>query len=257
MRGDRVTPACDVFCLGSVLAYAATGKLPFGSADSGVHALMYRIAQEEPDLEGVPEGLADLVRACLRKNPEARPGLDHVLELTGAHDTLAEGRSRDPWLPSALVAQLGRHAVQLLETENPEGPEPTSSGTAAGPGAPRAARPVPVPGRARVPVRGRKSPQVRRPLRVPAPPPPGTRRPRPVPRRARPYPPRADTPPPPLSPRPPRPRRPPPPPGSPPRPPRPRRATPRPARTSRGPSRRPARRALLRRPVCPARCRQR
>ncbi|MFC7914252.1 protein kinase [Streptomyces sp. NPDC057386] len=134
VRGDRVTPACDVFCLGSVLAYAATGKLPFGSADSGVHALMYRIAQEEPDLEGVPEGLADLVRACLRKNPEARPGLDHVLELTGAHDTLAEGRSRDPWLPSALVAQLGRHAVQLLETENPEGPEPTSSGTAAGPG---------------------------------------------------------------------------------------------------------------------------
>ncbi|HZF88969.1 serine/threonine-protein kinase [Streptomyces sp.] len=120
VRGDRVTPACDVFCLGSVLAYAATGALPFGGADSGVHALMFRIAQEEPDLERVPEGIADLVRDCLRKDPAARPTLDHVLERTGAEDTVSDGRALDPWLPSALVAQLGRHAVRLLDTENPE-----------------------------------------------------------------------------------------------------------------------------------------
>ncbi|MGC9497595.1 serine/threonine-protein kinase [Streptomyces sp. WG7] len=119
VRGDRVTPACDVFCLGSVLAYAATGKLPFGTTDSGVHALMFRIAQEEPDLEGVPEGIADLVRDCLRKDPAARPAFAEVLERTGAHDTVADGRSRDPWLPGVLVAQLGRHAVLLLDTENP------------------------------------------------------------------------------------------------------------------------------------------
>ncbi|MET7474991.1 protein kinase [Streptomyces sp. NPDC005648] len=120
VRGDRITPACDVFCLGSVLAYAATGALPFGTANSGVHALMFRIAQEEPDLEGVPEGIADLVRDCLRKDPAARPGLDQVLERSGAEDTVLGGRSRDPWLPSALVAQLGRHAVQLLDAEDPE-----------------------------------------------------------------------------------------------------------------------------------------
>ncbi|CAL9510633.1 protein kinase domain-containing protein [Streptomyces sp. enrichment culture] len=121
VRGERLTPACDVFCLGSVLAYAATGALPFGDAGSGVHALMFRIAQEEPDLARVPEGLADLVRDCLRKDPGARPTLDRILERTGAEDTVADGRSRDPWLPSALVAQLGRHAVQLLETEDPAG----------------------------------------------------------------------------------------------------------------------------------------
>nr|WP_206326020.1 serine/threonine-protein kinase [Streptomyces sp. N502] len=121
VRGDRITPACDVFCLGSVLAYAATGHLPFGGADSGVHALMFRIAQEEPDLDGVPEGIADLVRHCLRKDPAARPTLDDVLRRTGAEDTLTGGRSRDPWLPGGLVAQLGRHAVQLLEREDPEG----------------------------------------------------------------------------------------------------------------------------------------
>ncbi|MEU2714520.1 serine/threonine-protein kinase [Streptomyces sp. NPDC007205] len=121
VRGDRITPACDVFCLGSVLAYAATGAMPFGTANTGVHALMFRIAQEEPDLAGVPEGIADLVRECLRKDPGARPSLDALLERTGAEDTVTGGRSRDPWLPGALVAQLGRHAVQLLEVEDPEG----------------------------------------------------------------------------------------------------------------------------------------
>ncbi|MFH8764709.1 serine/threonine-protein kinase [Streptomyces althioticus] len=125
VRGDRITPACDVFCLGSVLAYAATGALPFGTANSGVHALMFRIAQEEPDLAQVPEGLADLVRSCLRKDPVARPTLDEVLAATGAEDTVADGRSRDPWLPSALVAQLGRHAVRLLDAEDPQAPAPS------------------------------------------------------------------------------------------------------------------------------------
>lgn len=120
VRGDRITPACDVFCLGSVLAYASTGTLPFGAANSGVHALMFRIAQEEPDLSGVPEGIADLVRDCLRKDPAARPTLNRILDRTGAEDTVSGGRSRDPWLPGTLVAQLGRHAVRLLDTEDPE-----------------------------------------------------------------------------------------------------------------------------------------
>ncbi|MFF3847030.1 protein kinase [Streptomyces sp. NPDC002328] len=121
VRGERITPACDVFCLGSVLAYAATGALPFGSVDNGAHALMFRIAEEEPDLTGLPEGIADLVRGCLRKDPAARPTLEWILRRTRAEETVAEGRSRDPWLPGALVAQLGRHAVRLLETEDPEG----------------------------------------------------------------------------------------------------------------------------------------
>ncbi|MGW0281645.1 serine/threonine-protein kinase [Streptomyces sp. NPDC003236] len=134
VRGDRVTPACDVFCLGSVLAYAATGVLPFGGANSGVHALMFRIAQEEPDLEGMPEGIADLVRDCLRKDPAARPSLDRILERTGAEDTVSGGRSRDPWLPGALVAQLGRHAVRLLEVEDPQSGPDTDTRDAGGEG---------------------------------------------------------------------------------------------------------------------------
>ncbi|MFF7161098.1 serine/threonine-protein kinase [Streptomyces sp. NPDC008086] len=157
VRGDRITPACDVFCLGSVLAYAATGTLPFGSVDSGAHAVMFRIAQEEPDLEGVPEGVADLVRDCLRKDPGARPTLDRILERTGAEDTVSGGRSRDPWLPSALVAQLGRHAVRLLDTEDPEGPkgpeDPTGPTGSKGPAGPEAPAGPAVVGGAQVPAR--------------------------------------------------------------------------------------------------------
>lgn len=114
VRGERVTPACDVFCLGSVLAYATTGRLPFGSADSGVHAQMFRVAQEDPDLTGVPVDLVELIRDCLAKDPAARPSTDTVLERLGDTDTA------EPWLPGALIAQLGRHAVELLDSEDPE-----------------------------------------------------------------------------------------------------------------------------------------
>ncbi|MDX2544251.1 serine/threonine-protein kinase [Streptomyces sp. WI04-05B] len=118
VRGDRVTPAADVFCLGTVLAYAATGALPFGAVGSGAHAMMFRIAQEEPDLTGVPEGVADLVRDCLRKNPADRPTPEQILERTGVPaDLVADGHAGDTWLPAALVAQLGRHAVRLLDVE--------------------------------------------------------------------------------------------------------------------------------------------
>ncbi|WP_190129895.1 serine/threonine-protein kinase [Streptomyces mashuensis] len=127
VRGEIVTPAGDVFCLGSVLAYAATGRSPFGTADSGAHAVMYRIAEEEPDLTGVPGGLLELISAALAKAPGDRPTPEEFLRLTGAADltaTLADPRSSaEPWLPAALVARLGRHAVALLEVESPEGPE--------------------------------------------------------------------------------------------------------------------------------------
>ncbi|WNI30873.1 protein kinase domain-containing protein [Streptomyces sp. ITFR-6] len=114
VRGEPVTTACDVFCLGSVLAYASTGRLPFGDSASGVHAMLFRIAQEDPDLTGVPVDLVELIRDCLSKDPAARPTPDEIL------DRLAEDDTPEPWLPGALIAQLGRHAVELLDSEDPE-----------------------------------------------------------------------------------------------------------------------------------------
>lgn len=170
VRGERVTTACDVFCLGAVLAYASTGRLPFGSAETGAHALMYRIAQEEPDLTGVPVDLVELIRECLAKDPAARPSTDAVLERLGDTDTA------EPWLPGALIAQLGRHAVELLDAEDPEEPEAPTGPAAPGPAAPRQAAASPAaPGQAGVPRAAPVPPRPPGPLlphRPRAPPPP-------------------------------------------------------------------------------------
>ncbi|MFJ7083059.1 protein kinase [Streptomyces griseus] len=146
VRGERVTIACDVFCLGAVLAYAASGRLPFGTAESGgVHALMFRIAQEDPDLTGVPQELAGLVRDCLAKDPAARPGTDEVLARLGGTD------ADEPWLPATLIAQLGRQAVGLLDAEDPQYPaDPHGTQASPPPRAPRSgqnspARTGPIP----------------------------------------------------------------------------------------------------------------
>ncbi|MFE2939198.1 protein kinase [Streptomyces sp. NPDC059255] len=135
VRGDRVTAACDVFCLGSILAYAMTGRLPFGGADTGMHALMFRIAQEEPDLSGLPEGLLELVRDCLRKNPAERPTTREVLARVGGTADPGAGPGGEPWLPGGLLAQLGQHAVSLLDHEDPTGTVRPPDATGAGAGA--------------------------------------------------------------------------------------------------------------------------
>ncbi|QGV81570.1 protein kinase domain-containing protein [Streptomyces ficellus] len=71
VRGAAVTPATDVFALGATLAYAAMADSPFGHGSSEV--MLYRVVHEEPQLHGVPDALAPLVRACLAKDPEERP----------------------------------------------------------------------------------------------------------------------------------------------------------------------------------------
>ncbi|MFD3758667.1 serine/threonine-protein kinase [Streptomyces sp. NPDC058622] len=153
INGVPVTAACDVFCLGAVLAYAATGRLPFGDSErpGGMAALLLRITGAEPDLTGVPAGLHDLVRDCLRRNPAERPGPAEVLARVGAGDTVADGRALEPWLPGPLVAQLGRHAVQLLDREDagpdraePE-PEPTATTMPAAPAPSPYEPPYPAP----------------------------------------------------------------------------------------------------------------
>lgn len=136
INGVPVTAACDVFCLGAVLAYAATGRLPFGDSEQpgGMAALLLRITEGEPDLTGVPAALHALVRDCLRRDPAERPDPAEVLGRVGAGGTVADGRVLEPWLPGPLVAQLGRHAVQLLDREDagPDRAEPVPDG-AAGP----------------------------------------------------------------------------------------------------------------------------
>ncbi|MFJ9322767.1 bifunctional serine/threonine-protein kinase/ABC transporter substrate-binding protein [Streptomyces globisporus] len=76
-------PPCDVFSLGCVLVYAATGRGPFG--EGGGAGALFRTVHEEPDLTCVPSGLASLIAACLAKDPAARPTASRVRDgLAGA-----------------------------------------------------------------------------------------------------------------------------------------------------------------------------
>ncbi|WAL70229.1 protein kinase [Kitasatospora sp. YST-16] len=76
------TPAVDVFALGALIAYAATGRPPFGEG-SGVD-MLYRIVHTEPDLSALralSPNLAETVAACLDKDPAARPTADRLARL--------------------------------------------------------------------------------------------------------------------------------------------------------------------------------
>ncbi|MEU7292059.1 bifunctional serine/threonine-protein kinase/ABC transporter substrate-binding protein [Streptomyces exfoliatus] len=107
-RTDAIGPPADVFALGCLLAYAATGRPPFGTG--AVDALMYRTVHDEPDLTGVPEGLLDLVRACLAKDPAARPAAAEIgVRLT--EDSPAGGAD---WLPAPVVRTIAERSARML-----------------------------------------------------------------------------------------------------------------------------------------------
>jgi hypothetical protein len=99
-----------------VLVFAATGRQAFGGPDSGAHALMLRATEDDPDLEGMPEALAELVGRCLAKRPEDRISLPEILATAEAATADAHA---DAWLPGDLMAELGRHAARLLDLEEP------------------------------------------------------------------------------------------------------------------------------------------
>ncbi|MGW2522985.1 protein kinase domain-containing protein [Streptomyces sp. NPDC001617] len=74
-----VTGASDVFSLGSLLVYAATGNRPFDGGSP--YMTGYQVMYEEPKLDGVAEPLRGIAARCLDKDPEARPHLDELHEL--------------------------------------------------------------------------------------------------------------------------------------------------------------------------------
>ncbi|MFE5721019.1 serine/threonine-protein kinase [Streptomyces erythrochromogenes] len=78
----------DVFALGATMAYAATGRPPYGTGDAAT--VSYRAVHEPVDLAGVEPGLAALIGACVAKDPAARPGLPEVIARCGVRDALVD-----------------------------------------------------------------------------------------------------------------------------------------------------------------------
>ena len=114
LLGRPLTPACDVFALGMVLAYAA-GIQPFGEGPP--EAIGYRVVHEEPDLGGLDPQIRGVIAACLAKEPFERPTPAKILEL------LADPDLPGQWLSAPLRT--------MITTYKPP-PEPTA-GAATGP----------------------------------------------------------------------------------------------------------------------------
>jgi len=114
VRGAAVTPATDVFSLGATLAYSSMGDSPFGHGSSEV--MLYRVVHEEPQLHGVPDALAPLVRACLAKDPEDRPStlqLSLRLKEIAARESQGLGEVRPP---SPRAGEADRPTGRLADT---------------------------------------------------------------------------------------------------------------------------------------------
>lgn len=131
----QLSGATDVFALGSVMAYAASGTPPFG--DESGHAVLYRIVHEEPDLAAVravdPE-LAEIVEACLDKDGEARPTAAELLRRA-----TERGPFTAPLWPEIISRQLSAKAEFAANVQEIDVPSP-------GPGATHpAGRPAPEP----------------------------------------------------------------------------------------------------------------
>ena len=112
-QGHEIGPPSDVFSLGAVLAFAATGQGPFGTGTTP--AMLYRVVHGSPSLDRVPPDVRPLVERCLAKDPRQRPTADGLLAEVGA--LLAA-----KWLPESIIRAFAR--------DNASGPALATPGAA-------------------------------------------------------------------------------------------------------------------------------
>ncbi|MEV6764048.1 PQQ-binding-like beta-propeller repeat protein [Streptomyces sp. NPDC051105] len=125
-----VTPASDVFSLGSLLVFAAVGTGPF-DADSP-YITGYQVVHGTPDLGGVPEALVGVVERCLDKDPGARPeltDLHRMLEALPESDVTASPTTGQPANPRPRPASRSAATTFAGAATN------TGTGTGTGAGA--------------------------------------------------------------------------------------------------------------------------
>jgi eukaryotic-like serine/threonine-protein kinase len=93
-QGHSVGLPSDVFSLGAVLVFAATGAGPFGPGSNAT--LLYRVVFAAPATGNVPAELRPLVERCLAKDPRQRPSAAQLLSEVNTHPTPG-------WLPAPIT----------------------------------------------------------------------------------------------------------------------------------------------------------
>ncbi|NUR25572.1 MAG: protein kinase, partial [Catenulispora sp.] len=146
VAGSDVGAPADVWAVGGMLVYAATGRTAFG--DGNAMSILYRVEHHDPNLEGLEPALAHIARACLAKDPAARPTPAQLVEMCraaldggGMGIPALPGTDVTGWLPPAVSRDLASRQVELASIRQTQGP---AAGVA--PGAPAVGGAATIPG---------------------------------------------------------------------------------------------------------------
>jgi hypothetical protein len=126
-EGVQAGPASDVFSLGCVLAFAATGNAPFGGGSAA--GVLYRVVTGQPDLSGVPGRLREVISACLAKDPSRRPDLAALGAMITQAGPAVTATPTSFW--PAPVAEVIRSSATFPASLAPAATAPAASAAAA------------------------------------------------------------------------------------------------------------------------------
>jgi outer membrane protein assembly factor BamB/tRNA A-37 threonylcarbamoyl transferase component Bud32 len=141
-----VTGASDVFSLGSMLVFAATGHPPYHGANPVETVFM--LLREGPDLSGLPEELRPLIESCMRMEPTARPNPADLQAQLAPHLFGAgsdDSGTASAWLPEAAVGLIESRRGGRTTVRPPVPPAPRGAPAVPAVPPPPAHDPAPVP----------------------------------------------------------------------------------------------------------------
>jgi serine/threonine protein kinase len=151
-EGREIGPPSDVFSLGSVIAFAATGTAPFDGGE--VFSIAYKIVHAEPELTRLPPALRAVVAGCLAKDPARRLSLAQLMDAVVAGSASLPGVAPGTFWPdpvAAIVAGQARPIADLVPANVTHTVRPGSAGPTIPPG--RTGPTGPQPGTGAVPPR--------------------------------------------------------------------------------------------------------
>jgi serine/threonine protein kinase len=123
LTGGPASQASDIFVWGTLVAFAATGRQPFGLGSATEVA--YRIVHEQPDLDGLDGPLRGTVERAMQRDSKARPTAKALLmELLGEQQVEEVEPERNP--RAAVTQVLQRTWVTPGAEQAPQEPHPSA-----------------------------------------------------------------------------------------------------------------------------------
>ncbi|QXJ24786.1 serine/threonine protein kinase [Actinomadura graeca] len=132
IEGEDAGPPSDVHAWAGTLAYAATGRPPFGSGT--FESIFYKIMQGTPDLDGVPDAMLPVLRSAMARNPVERPKAVNLVQLTRrihleatiTDQTRVDQHYTRPDATSQPMAQPDHMRQFSMPAPGPPAPEPAT-----------------------------------------------------------------------------------------------------------------------------------